>query len=113
MLEKQSKPEQEELYDILQNSSGDLLISIKARKHTPEEPKIVYDGGEHALLYRNKGTTILLDFIHPEARKPMFYSESILVVEFEGEDIAFEYEVPIRIVKKLPITQENLPELKK
>ncbi|MGD9638544.1 MAG: hypothetical protein AB7U85_05755 [Alphaproteobacteria bacterium] len=113
MLEKQVKPEQEELYDILQNSSGDLLISIKARKGLPEEPKIVYDGGEHALLYRNNGLTIMLDYIHPEARQSLFYADTVLVVEFDNDDIAVEYEVPIRIVKKLPISQESFSGLRK
>jgi hypothetical protein len=111
MSEKLNKPEQEEFYDILQNSSGDLLISIKAREGGPEEPKIVYDGGEHALLYRSKGFSITLDFIHPEAREPLANVDSVLIVEFDNDEVVREYDVPVKKVKKLPIAAENLPKL--
>lgn len=55
MAEKQIGPEQEGFYDILQNGAGDLLISIRARAGEPDNPQIVYDGGKHALLYRQHG----------------------------------------------------------
>ena len=55
MAERQTGPEQEGFYDILQNGAGDLLISIRARAGEPDHPQIVYDGGKHALLYRQHG----------------------------------------------------------
>lgn len=111
MSEKQVKIEQEGSYDILQNSAGDLLIAIKAREGGPESPRIVYDGGEHALLYRNDVFTITLDFIHPDAREPMSKAKSVLVAEFEDDEFVREYMVPIKMVSKLPISKENLPKL--
>lgn len=112
MSDWQLKPEIEEFYDILQNSAGELLICIKARESAPEEPKIVYDGGNHALLYRNSGLSIMLDFIHQAAREPLFKAKSVLMVEFRNNEVVIEYEVPIKIVKKMPISSENMPLLK-
>ena len=93
------------------NGAGDLLISIRARAGEPDHPQIVYDGGKHALLYRQQGFSITLDFIHPDARAPLAHAESVLIVEFEGGELVREYEVPVRIVKKLPLSPENLPAL--
>ncbi|MCQ2965380.1 MAG: hypothetical protein MJ250_01400 [Alphaproteobacteria bacterium] len=111
MIEKQTGPEQEGFYDILQNGAGDLLISIRARSGEPEHPQIVYDGGKHALLYRQQGFSITLDFIHPDARGPLSKAETVLVVEFEGGELIREYDVPVRFVKKLPLSPENLPSM--
>ena len=111
MAERQTGPEQEGFYDILQNGAGDLLISIRARAGEPDNPQIVYDGGKHALLYRQQGFSITLDFIHPDARLPLSKAETVLVVEFEGGELMREYEVPVRFVKKLPLSPENLPAL--
>ena len=111
MVEHQTGPEQEGYYDILQNGAGDLLISIRARAGEPDHPQIVYDGGKHALLYRQQGFSITLDFIHPDARAPLAHAESVLIVEFEGGELVREHEVPVRIVKKLPLSPENLPAL--
>ena len=61
--------EQEKKYDILKNAAGDLLFIIKARLTNEEKPTIVYDGGEHALFYRNKENTIVLDYINPNIRQ--------------------------------------------
>ena len=111
MSSKQSGPEQEGYYDILQNGAGDILISIRAREGEPEDPRLVYDGGKHALLYRSNGFSITLDFIHPEARVPLSKVESVLIVEFDNENVVREYDVPLRMVKKIPISPENLPVL--
>lgn len=111
MVVRQTGPEQEGFYDILQNGAGDLLISIRARAGEPNNPRIVYDGGKHALLYRKQGFSITLDFIHPDARAPLARAESVLIVEFEGDEVMCEYEVPVRFVKKLPLSPENLPTL--
>ena len=40
-------------YDMLQNAAGEILIIIEYREGGPENPRLVYDGGEQALLYRS------------------------------------------------------------
>ena len=46
--------EQEGRYDILENNAGEIMIIIKYRSGGPENPRLVYDGGEVALLYRSR-----------------------------------------------------------
>lgn len=98
--------EQEGYYDILQNAAGDLLIAIRARSGEPSHPRIVYDGQKHALLYRQQGFSITLDFIHPEIRGALARAEKVLVVEFENSEVVREYEVPVRFVKKIPLPSD-------
>lgn len=88
-------------YDILQNAKGELLLIIKFIDSEPDNPRIVYDGGETALLYRNRESAILLESISLKARVPLTQAESILVAEVQDDDVAREYKVPIRIIRKL------------
>lgn len=94
--------EDEEFYDILQNAVGALLISIRSRIGQPIDPRIVYDGGEHAMFYRNPGLTTRLDFVHLDARQPLKNAESILMVEFEKDEVIREYDVPVFEISELP-----------
>ncbi len=93
------KIDQENRYDILQNEAGDILIIINSRAGGPENPRFVYDGGTTALLYRTKDSAVVFESIAKEARMPLKSVSSMLVVEVENEDVAREYEVPVRIVK--------------
>ena len=94
--------EQEKQYDILQNSAGDLMVAIKARMEDTNNPKIVYDGGEHAILYRTDDSAILLDYIHPDVRTPFLNAGRVLVIEVRDESIIREYNVPVKKMKKIP-----------
>ena len=98
---KDINSEQEGKYDILQNAAGEILIIIKYREGGPENPRLVYDGGEQALLYRSRESAVLLDAINVNARKPLKSVDEILMVEIEDDEVAREYTVPVRIVKSL------------
>ena len=104
---KKTVIEQESRYDILKNAAGELLIVIKARLTSEEKPTIIYDGGEHALLYRNEENTIVLDFINPAVRTSFERSSKVLIVEAQGASILREYFSSVKLVKKVP-----LPEIK-
>ncbi len=95
--------EQEENFNILKNVSGDLMVLMRARMENAHEPRIVYDGGEHALLYRNENNTVILDYIHPQIRNDLAHAEGVLVVEAQGQSIIREYVVPVKIMKKIPL----------
>ncbi len=104
-----NKPELEGHYDILQNSNGELMLSIRSRKGVPENPKILYDGGKHALLYRNKKKPIFLDYINPKISKSLFSVETVIIAEFiDNGGIARSYSVPVKRVRKLPVSKEFL-----
>lgn len=93
--------EQEGTYNILQNAVGEILIIIRFRAGGPENPRIVYDGGDSALLYRSRESSVLLDAINPQARMPLKSVNEVLMVELDGNEVAREYKVPVRIIKKL------------
>ena len=88
-------------YDILQNAAGEILIIIKYHKGGPENPRLVYDGGDTALLYRSRESAVFLDGINDKARGPLKSVDEILMVEVEGDDVAREYKVPVRVIKSL------------
>lgn len=98
---KDINAEQEGRYDILQNAAGEILIIIKYRDGGPENPRLVYDGGAHALLYRSRESAVLLDSINIKARQPLKSVDEVVMVEIEDDDVAREYKVPVRLVKDL------------
>lgn len=99
--------EQESKYDILRNSAGELLFIIRARLTSEEKPTIIYDGGEHAILYRNHENTIVLDYINPNVRSNLAKAMKVLVVEAQGSSIIREYFTAVKLMDKIP-----LPEIK-
>lgn len=88
-------------YDILQNAAGEIMLIIHAREGEPDNPRIVYDGGDSALLYRNRESSIILEGIAEKAREPFLKVEQVLVVEVKNDDVAREYKVPLRKIKSL------------
>ncbi len=88
-------------YDILQNAAGEILIMLKQRRGGPENPRFVYDGGETALLYRSRESSVFLGGINEDARKPLRMVDEVLVAEIDGDEVAREYMVPVRIVRDL------------
>lgn len=98
---KDINSEQEGRYDILQNAEGEILIIIKYREGGPENPRLVYDGGPHALLYRSRESSVLLDAINMAARQPLKSADEVTMVEIEEDEVAREYKVPVRVVRDL------------
>ncbi len=99
----ENKPVQEGRYDVLVNNNGELLIALKKKEGEPENSRILYDGKEHALFYRNPSETIILDYIHPDAQTHLEKTDKVIIVEFEDDDIIREYDVPVQHVKQVPI----------
>ncbi len=93
--------EQEGRYDIVENNAGDIMIIIKYRAGGPENPRLVYDGGSVALLYRSRESAILLDDIAEQARQPLKAVDKVLLVELDNYEVAREYFVPTRYIKDL------------
>lgn len=92
---------QEGRYDILQNAAGEVLIIIKYHEGDPDNPRIVYDGTDTALLYRSRESAVYLEHINKKAREQLMKVENVLIVEVKDDDVAREYKVPMRKIKSL------------
>ena len=108
MTGNKQRIEQEKRYDIFKNIHGDLMIKIRARMDDITKPSLIYDGSEHAILYRNGANAVILDYIHYGVRKDFLNAERILVVETTDQSIVREYVLPVQQVKKLPLTLEDV-----
>lgn len=95
--------EQEKNFNILKNPAGDLMILIRARLDNANNPKIIYNGGDHAVLYRNDGNTIVLDFIHPSVRSDLERVVTLLIVEANNGSIIREYTAEVKHMKEIPL----------
>ena len=96
-----SQPSPQNRYDMLQNAAGEIMLIIEAKPTPPDNPRIVYDGGEKAMVYRNRESAFMLNSIAPEARPALSKVKEVLVVEIENDDVAREYKVPVRLVRSL------------
>ena len=107
-----AKLEQEQEYDIMKDDKDHLIIAIKEREGEPSQPKILYDGGPHALLYRNPELTIVLDYIHPGVREMFSEAKEVTLIEnnFKKEEVR-SYAVPIRCVPKIPLSDNSIDTL--
>lgn len=95
--------EHENKFSILKNAAGELMILMRARMDNASKPELLYDGGKYAMLYRTENNTIVLDCIHTEVRDLLAQSDTILVVEAQGQSIVREYFSAVKTTKKLPL----------
>lgn len=88
-------------YDLLQNGAGEIMIIINGEDSPPENPRIVYDGGDEMMLYINKTRALMIEHLTQEAQSAMLDVKKVLVVEIKDDDVLKEYDVPVRHIKKL------------
>lgn len=105
------KPQQESFYELHLNKNDEVMISIRAKDGNPKSPVLLYDGGAHALLYRTPEQSILLDFIHPDARPCLAQAESVLIAEAADYKVVREYSAKCRHVKNLPLDEASVKPL--
>jgi hypothetical protein len=98
-------------YEIFQNKTDDIMFSVLEREGEPDCPELVYDGGEHALLCRNSGHTVILDYINSDVRQSLTHAKEVLVAEHPEDDkkkFVREYMAAVNIVKRLPEEYDSL-----
>ena len=105
------KTEQESFYEIHLNKYNELMISLRARDPEPKSAVLIYDGGNHALLYRTPESSVLLDFIHPEVRPFLLNSDQVLIAETQNYQVIREYTAVCKRVKNLPIDSTSVKPL--
>lgn len=97
-------------YRVIITHEGVLVFLIKCRDDQPENPFLLYDGGNHATFYRRENQTVLFDYLNEKVIPLLQNSEKIVIFELndEIEDVARDYEAYVRHVKKNVFT-DNLP----
>lgn len=98
-----TKYETEKQYFVAESTNGELYIYISAKAEAPLNPKIIYDGYDHALFLRNDEQKIILDYINPEVRDKLRKSQAVIIVETVLENIKDAYIADMNIVDKIPV----------
>jgi hypothetical protein len=88
----------ERRYQVRLGPRNQIVLAIGARQDGPLAPLLIYAGGEHAVLRRNAGDEVVLDYLHPEVRPYLKGSSAVSVLETGGRD----YLVPVGLVESLP-----------
>lgn len=86
-------------YSILQNAKGEIMVMMDSREGEPENPRFIYDGKDTALLYRSSESSVAFRHIDEGAQEPLRAVKEVLIVEIEDDDVAREYNAPVRMVK--------------
>ena len=79
---------QEKLYLIMVNKNNERCIFLTPKQISSlpfSTPEIIYDGKDHAILYRNQKESILLDYIPKSQQSELKKLTKILVVEYDVE----------------------------
>ncbi len=96
--------EQEKDYvAIVESSEAPLTFGIKVKDGEPLNPTLIYDGGEHAILYRNPEQAILLDYLAKEAKTELNSTPRVLIMEMGGEKMNEPVNLYTAEVKKVPM----------
>ncbi len=95
--------ETEDSYLIAEGSDGELYVFLTAKSHYPQNPRIIYDGKDHAVFVRAPEQKIILDYINPEIRDKLRKAEQITVVEAILEKITNTYHVDMQHVDNIPL----------
>ena len=93
----------EKKFVVACDENNELYIFIEAKKNHPDNPRIIYDGFDHAVFLRSPEQKIILDYINPEIRGELRKSKRIIMVETILENIKESYYVDMQIVDKIPV----------
>ncbi len=92
--------EKQDFFEIIENKFGELAIFIDARKDSPINPMLEYDGKNTALLKRDGKIAVKLEGINGETGSVLAESEFVMIVEINGETVERTYAVPVDTVEE-------------
>ncbi len=97
-------------YQVIISDQGIPVFTLPYSDAAVEGSVMLYDGGNHATLYRNQNDVILLDYL-PAELKPVLNKCSwaaVLETNNDGSEIMRDYKVAIKKVKINPHI-DNMP----
>ena len=93
----------EKKFVVATDEDNELYIFIEAKKDHPDNPRIIYDGNDHAVFLRRPDEKIILDYINPEIRGELRKSKQVVMVETILENVKESYYADMQIVDKIPV----------
>jgi hypothetical protein len=100
---------QEKQYVVMTDKENRVIVCISEKNMEPENPMILYDGKDHAMFYRRRGQTVMLDYINKDMQQTVYDSKQVFVVELKDPKHAVRtYVVPIKQVAHLPLENISL-----
>lgn len=102
--------EKEDAYVVLPTTEDDLVFAIAVREQEPDDPRLLYDGDEHALLMRGEKEVIVLDYLNSEVQNMLKRSQNISIAEIDYKEklMVRDYAVPVQRVVSYPVDIEPL-----
>lgn len=96
--------EKEDSYVILPTTDEELIFAISVKDEDPVDPVLMYDGGEHALLYRSKTDVVILDYLPEKIKERMEGIDKAYIVEidYRVKKLKQDYEAMVELVKEYP-----------
>jgi len=94
--------QQKEHYKVIITNEGILVFMIKSRPSEPVRPFLLYDGSEHATLYRSENESVALDWLDERLPPILEEAEKVLIFELDDEieDLLRSYEAPVKHIKR-------------
>lgn len=92
-------------YAIQPTKEGIFVLEIPSSDTKTDLPTLIYDNGEHALLYRNQESGMVLDYIHPKVRNDLYNAKEVAVCEYdlEKDEVSDFYRIPVQQVPNIAV----------
>jgi hypothetical protein len=93
-------------YEIILSDQKIPMFVLPYNSSKPDAPVLLYDGGQHATLFRSDHDVLLIDHLPAEIRPVLTKCSWVVALEKNktGSDIARDYRVNIKKVKTNPLT---------
>lgn len=94
----------EDAYVVLPTTEDEVVFALSIEEDEPEDPKILYDNGDHALFFHSPKNVVILDFLHEDVQRKLEFLDRAFVVEidYKIKKLQRNYEVPVEIVSAYP-----------
>lgn len=93
-------------YNAIITAEGPLVFVIKERNGEPQNPFILYDGGEHATFYRQDNETVLLDYLNEKVIPLLQEARKVIIFEIDDDlqEVVRDYEAYVKHVRNNTFT---------